>query len=245
MKVVGMIPVRLESSRLPGKALIDICGYPMIIHVLKRTLMAKSLDEVFVVTDNEKIKSVVESYGGSVLMTGTHHQTGSDRLAEAADSIEADYIVNIQGDEALVNPEHIDLVTEAVINSEDCPIGFLVTPFKKYNSPGDIKAVLNENNEVMYISRSDIPSNARTESPDMLKVYHIVPFRKDFLLQYSKWSKTKLELIEFNEYLRILEKGYKIKAVHVDSAAISVDTYSDLEFVREKMKTDSYFKMYF
>jgi 3-deoxy-manno-octulosonate cytidylyltransferase (CMP-KDO synthetase) len=108
MKVIGMIPVRLESSRLPEKALCDILGLPMVIHTLKRTQMAKTLDEVYVVTDSEVIKALVESHQGQVIMTSKVHQTGSDRLAEAAEHIEADIVVNIQGDEALVDPNHID-----------------------------------------------------------------------------------------------------------------------------------------
>jgi 3-deoxy-manno-octulosonate cytidylyltransferase (CMP-KDO synthetase) len=114
----------------------------------------------------------------------------------------------------------------------------LVNPFNKRNSSSDIKVVLNENNDVMYLSRADIPSDARVKNPTLLKAYHIVPFRKDFLLQYSKWEKSRLEQIEFNEYLRILEKGYTIKAVHVESDSVSVDTKEDLDYVIDKMKSD-------
>ena len=98
-KVVAIIPSRLESSRLPGKALLDICGLPMIVHVYKRCLLSDKLDEVYVATDNKKIKDVVESYGGRVVMTSSLHKTGTDRIAEAAKTIEADIIVNVQGDE--------------------------------------------------------------------------------------------------------------------------------------------------
>jgi len=123
-------------------------------------------------------------------------------------------------------------------------VAILVNPFNKRNSPSDIKVVLNEHDEIMYLSRADIPSDARVNNPQMLKAYHIVPFRKDFLLQYAKWEKTELEKIEFNEYLRILEKGYKIQAVRVESDAVSVDTEQDLEFVRGKMKMDKVSQLY-
>ena len=237
-KVVAIIPSRLESSRLPRKALVDILGMPMIVHVFKRCLFSKKLDEVYVATDSIEIKEVVESFGGKVIITSSKHQTGTDRIAEAAQTIEADIIVNVQGDEALVNPQYIDKVVSVLQESPQINVAILVNPFNKRNSPSDIKVVLNENNEIMYLSRADIPSDARVENPTLLKAYHIVPFRKDFLLQYSKWGKSKLEQIEFNEYLRILEKGYTIKAVHVDSDSISVDTAEDLDYVIDKMKSD-------
>ena len=241
---VAIIPARLESSRLPNKALADILGLPMIVHVFKRCSLAKSLDAVYVATDNNKIRKVVEQYGGEVIMTSSEHQTGTDRIAEAAQDIDADIVVNVQGDEALVNPEYIDKAVDSLVNSSGADVAILVNPFNKRNSPSDIKAVLNEHDEIMYLSRADIPSDARVNNPQMLKAYHIVPLRKDFLLKYAKWEKTELEQIEFNEYLRILEKGYKIQAVHVESDAVSVDTEQDLEFVRGKMKTDKVSQLY-
>jgi len=243
-KVVAIIPARMESSRLPDKPMVDILGLPMIVHVFKRCELAKYLDGVYVATDSLKIKNVVEKHGGNVIMTSKHHQTGTDRIAEAAKNINADIIVNVQGDEALVNPDHIDDAVCKILSSKDIQISLLVNPFSKRNSPSDIKVVLNEFDEIMYLSREDIPSNSREKNSSMLKAYHIVPFRKDFLMQYSKWKKTKLESIESNEYLRILEKGFKIHAVHVESNAISVDTYDDLLFVRNLMKTDKIVKKY-
>ena len=243
-RAVAIIPARLESSRLPDKALADILGLPMIVHVFKRCLLAKSLDAVYVATDSNKIRNIVEQHGGEVIMTSAEHQTGTDRIAEAARDINADIIVNVQGDEALVNPEYIDKAVDSLVNSSRADVAILVNPFNKRNSPSDIKAVLNEHDEIMYLSRSDIPSDARVNNPKMLKAYHIVPFRKNFLLKYAKWEKTELEQIEFNEYLRILEKGYKIQAVRVESDAVSVDTEQDLEFVRGKMKTDKVSQLY-
>ena len=243
MKIVGMIPVRMESTRLPNKAIKDICGLPMIIHTMKRTMMAKELDEVYVVTDSIEIKELVESHGGNIIMTASSHQTGSDRLAEAASKIEANIIVNVQGDEALVNPIHIDQSIQGLINS-DAQVSILLTKFSKKNSQGDIKAVVNLKNEIMYISRNDLPSDARVEVKEMLKAYHVVSFRKDFLIKYANLEQTPLEKIEYNEYLRILENGYKIQGVMVDSDSISVDTKDDLEYVIEIMKNDALYKKY-
>jgi 3-deoxy-manno-octulosonate cytidylyltransferase (CMP-KDO synthetase) len=243
-KVVAIIPARLESSRLPRKALADICGLPMILHVYQRCLLARKLDDVYVATDSIEIKDVIESHGGNVIMTSSEHQTGTDRIAEASKNIDADIIVNVQGDEALVNPIYIDKVVSALHGKSEINVAILVNYFHKRNSPSDIKTVLNENNEVMYFSRLDIPSSLEDLSRPLLKAYHIVSFRKDFLLQYSKWERSNLEKIEFNEYLRILEKGYKIKAIQVESSAISVDTIKDLEYVKKLMIRDRFFEKY-
>ena len=243
-KVIAILPVRLESTRLPRKALKDICGLPMIVHVFKRCLLSKKLDEVYVATDSFEIKEVVEKYGGKVIMTSSKHETGTDRIAEAALELDAEIIVNIQGDEALVNPKYIDRVTNELIENPDINVGILVNSFSKKDSPSDIKVVLNKNNDVMYLSRSDIPSGSRQNNPPMLKAYHIVPFRKKFLLEYAQMDRGSLEKIEFNEYVRILENGERIRAVYVESDAVSVDTIEDLQFVRELMPHDLWFQQY-
>lgn len=243
-RTVALLPARLQSSRLPGKPLADIHGIPMIVHVYKRCLLAKSLDEVHVATDSEEIREVVESHGGRVIMTSANHETGTDRIAEAARNLDADIVVNVQGDEALVNPEYIDRVVAALYDDPALEVAILVNPFSKRHSVSDIKAVLNEHGDVMYFSRADIPSDARTPNPPMLKAYHIVPFRKEFLLRYAAWDKGALERIEFNEYLRILEKGHRIHAVRVESDALSVDTPEDLDYVRSKILTDPHYPKY-
>jgi 3-deoxy-manno-octulosonate cytidylyltransferase (CMP-KDO synthetase) len=243
-KAIAILPARLESSRLPRKALKDICGLPMIVHVFKRCLLSKKLDEVYVATDSFEIKEVVEKYGGKVIMTSSKHETGTDRIAEAALELDAEIIVNIQGDEALVNPKYIDRVTNELIENPDINVGILVNSFSKKDSPSDIKVVLNKNNDVMYLSRSDIPSGSRQNNPPMLKAYHIVPFRKKFLLEYAQMNRGSLEKIEFNEYVRILENGERIRAVYVESDAVSVDTPEDLQSVREVMPHDLWFQQY-
>ncbi len=243
-KVVAILPSRIESSRLPRKALLDICGLPMIVHVFKRCLLAKKLDEVYVATDSNEIKEVVEKHGGKVIMTSCNHQTGTDRIAEASTGLNAEIIVNVQGDEALVKPEHIDKVVAEMHDNPDVNVGILVNPYSKRNTPSDIKTVLTQDNDVMYFSRADIPSDARVSEPPLLKAYHIIPFRKAFLLEYARWEIGELERIEFIEFMRILERGHKIRAVLVESDAVSVDTAEDLEFVRGKMLEDPLFPRY-
>lgn len=238
MIVVGMVPARLESTRLPEKALIDIQGMPMVIHTCKRAQLAKRLDDVYIVTDSEKIRNAAESYGIKVIMTGSHHQTGSDRLAEACQQVDCDIVVNIQGDEPLVNPEHIDAIVEPLLKDTSLQIAFGVTPYTKKNSFSDIKAVLDLGSNIMYCSRTDLPSDARTSVGVMLKMCFIVPFRKEFLLRFASWDPTPLETIEYNEYLRVLEHGVQMRAVEVEDAKISVDTPEDLEEVRRLMEED-------
>ena len=234
-----MIPARLQSSRLPGKALVDILGMPMVIHTCKRAQLSKTLDDVYLVTDSERIKKTAEYYNIKVIMTGSHHQTGSDRLAEACQYVECDIVVNIQGDEPLVNPEHIDAIVEPLLDDSSLNISIGVTPYTKKNSFSDIKAVLDLDGNIMYCSRTDLPSDARTPVNEMLKMCFIVPFRKDFLFQYASWEPTPLETIEYNEYLRVLEHGVKIRAVIVEDAKISVDTVEDLKEVQELIIYDA------
>jgi 3-deoxy-manno-octulosonate cytidylyltransferase (CMP-KDO synthetase) len=235
LKVVGMVPARLESSRLPRKALVDIGGMPMVIHTCLRAQLAKSLDAVYLVTDSAEIREVGESYGLKVIMTGKHHKTGSDRLAEAVASLDCEIIVNVQGDEPLVDPDHIDAIVHPLLQDKDLKIAVGVTPYTKKNSPSDIKAVLDLADNILYCSRTDLPSEARARVEKMLKMCFIVPFRKEFLLQYAAWPPTPLESIEYNEYLRVLEHSVKIRAVRIENAMISVDTQADLDEVRVLM----------
>lgn len=243
-RCVAFIPSRLESSRLPRKALADICGLPMVVHVYRRCLRAKSIDDVRVATDSPEIREAVERHGGKAVMTRSDHETGTDRIAEAARNFDCDIVVNVQGDEALLRPEHVDSAVAGLRGDPQAQAALLVNPYRKYKSSSDIKAVLDERDYVMYMSREDIPSGARTPEPPMLKCYHIVPFRKPFLLEFASWPKGALERIEYIEYMRILEKGRKIKAVRVESSAVSVDTPEDLEFVRKQMARDDLFLTY-
>jgi 3-deoxy-manno-octulosonate cytidylyltransferase (CMP-KDO synthetase) len=238
IRVVGMLPARLRSSRLPEKALVDIDGLPMFVHTCKRAQLAKSLDDVYLATDSVKIKEIAEAYNIKVIMTDSHHKTGSDRLAEACQGVDCEIVVNIQADEPLVRPEHIDSIVLPLLEDGNLQIAIGVTPYTKKGSDSDIKAVLDLENNIMYCSRNDLPSDVRTTVDMMLKMCFIVPFRKKFLIQFSSWPSTPLETIEYNEYLRVLEHGVKIRAVRIEGARISVDTPDDLEEVRRLMKSD-------
>jgi len=238
MRAVGIIAARLESTRLPRKALADIEGLPMVVHTCKRAQLSKMLDKVFLATDNQKIKEIGEFHGIDVIMTSTHHTNSSERLAEACEKIDCDIIVNIQGDEPLVYPEHIDRIIEPLLNDSEIKVSIGITQFNKESSPADIKAVLDLNDDILYCSRNDIPEYYSGDFEGMWKLCFIVPFRKKLLRKYLVWDPTPLELIEDNHFLRILEHGIKMKAVKIDNAKISVDTKKDLEKIRRLMKKD-------
>jgi 3-deoxy-manno-octulosonate cytidylyltransferase (CMP-KDO synthetase) len=238
IRVIGMLPARLHSSRLPEKALVDIEGLPMFVHTCKRAQLAESLDDVYLATDSEKIKEIAETYNIKVIMTGTHHKTGSDRLAEACQGVDCEIVVNVQADEPLVKPEHIDAIVKPLLEDRELQISVGVTPYKNKENDSDIKAVLDLEDNIMYCSRNDLPSDVRTTVDVMLKMCFIVPFRKKFLIQFASWPSTPLENIEYNEYLRVLEHGVKLRGVIIEDAKISVDTPDDLEGVRRLMKSD-------
>lgn len=242
-KVVGVIPSRLESTRLPRKALADICGMSMIIHVMKRAKMSEVLDELYVATDSKEIYDEVVKNGGNAIMTSKSHDNGTSRLTEVAKKIDGDIYVLINGDEALLNPDHIKSAVVGLINS-DAPVSLLMNKYKKESSPNDFKVVVNNNKKIMYISRSDIPSNSRSNIEFLLKAYHIMAFKKEFLEKYAQLEQTPLDKAEYHELLRVLENGYSIQGVLVDSSAISVDTEEGLEYVRSIMPKDPIFRKY-
>lgn len=238
MKAIGIIPARMKSSRFPGKPLVDILGMPMVIHVLKRAQLSKNLSEVFVATDSSEIFDCVLSYGGKAIMTSTAHQTGTDRIAEASDKLTCDVVVNIQVDEPLVKPEDIDKLVECMRADPAVNFATLVCKTPQFCKITECKVVMDCNKDIIYMSRSDIPSNARSRIQYLHKLYCVVAFRKDWLKKFSCWPQTGLEQIEYIEYLRILENGYRMRAIVVDGYTDSVDTLEDLQIVLDLMEKD-------
>lgn len=246
MKIIGIIPARMESTRLPNKAVIDICGTPMIVHTFKRACFSSRLDQVYVATNSSKISELIRQSGGDVIMTSGNPKNGTERVAEATKSLnldDNDIIVNIQGDEPLVKPDHIDKIIREFVYKNMDTTAFGITKYTKVNNTSDIKAVIDKYNRILYCSRSDIPNQSRSQS-FMWKMCFIVPFRKKFLDIYISLDETPLELTEYNEYLRIIEHGYPMYAVEIHNAAISVDTPSDLEEVRKLMISDNLRSLY-
>ena len=152
-QAVAIIPSRLQSSRINKKALVDICGMPMIIHVMKRVQMSDSVLDTYVATDSQQIADVVTKHGGKAILTSKEHKNGTERVCEAIKDIDADTFVICMGDEALLNPDHIQTSIDAFYQSNSASGSILLTEFTKENSPSDFKVVVNHKNEVMYISR--------------------------------------------------------------------------------------------
>ncbi len=250
-KIIGIIPVRYESSRFPGKPLVDIGGKSMIERVYERSCQASMLSAVLVATDDVRIFKIVESFGGEVVMTPKAILSGTDRVAFVAEGQDADIVVNIQGDEPFIEPQEIDSVAQILLNDENAVMGTLVkriTRIEELTSPNTAKVVVDQNGFALYFSRSPIP-NYR-DSKDLSKwiqnhVYYkhvgIYSYRKSFLMDYSRWDPTPLEMVEKLEQLRALEQGYKIKVAETSAEPVCVDTPQDLERVRQIMMKASIF----
>ncbi len=237
-KCVGIIPARLAATRLPNKPLLDICGKPMIQWVYEHAKEAALLDDVMVATPDEAIVQAVEAFGGKAVMTSPAHRSGTDRLAEVARGLDADVIVNIQGDEPLLDPAAVDLLTRTMIESPDVPMGSLMSVLSEEheeNDPAVVKVVTDSEGFALYFSRARIPFPRDPEAVRPRKHIGIYAYRRDFLIAYSGMLPTPLEQAESLEQLRALENGHKIRMVDTDFSPTSVDTAEDLERVREKM----------
>jgi len=237
MRVVGIIPSRYGSSRFEGKALADLAGKPLVQHVYERASQASVLDELLVATDDDRIFKAVTSFGGKALMTSPHHATGTDRLAEVAGSLEADVIVNIQGDEPLIEPKAIEEATRPLLADPSIPMSTLmadVATEEELMDPNLVKVVVDCDGFAMYFSRSPIPYPRAGTFNESRYHHHIglYVYRREFLLTFSKLPRTPLEKQERLEQLRVLEHGYRIRVVPTKYRSISVDTPEDLEKVR-------------
>lgn len=231
MHIVGIIPARYQSSRLPGKPLKDICGKPMIWWVFQQAKKNARLDEVYVATDDKRIMDVCQSYDIPCIMTDVNHKNGSERLSEVAQHIEADIYVTIQGDEPLVEPETMDVVIDIMLSDENIPCATLKTPF---HNPVDVvngttpKVVCDINDDILLFSRAPIPYPKGALDYIYYKPIGIYAFRRPVLLTYGQLPMGRIERIEEIELLRLVENGYKIRVGIVDSETIAVDTEKDL-----------------
>lgn len=234
MKITGIIPSRYGSTRFPGKPLADIGGKTMIRRVYEQASQAKSLTDLIVATDDERIFKEVESFGGKVVMTSDNHKNGTERCAEVAKNIAADVIINIQGDEPFIEPVQIDLLAEC-FNEPDTQIATLIRKIDwddELRNPSRIKVVLNKKSEAMYFSRSIIPNPISKQHFDELEFYlhiGIYGFRKEVLMDLVNLPPTPLEGTESLEQLRWLENCYRIKCKETSHISVSIDTPQDLE----------------
>lgn len=253
MKISAIIPARYASTRFEGKALADILGKPMVQRVYERAAKAGLVSEVIVATDDERIAAAVRAFGGRVEMTSTGHETGTDRLAEVAARLDSDIIVNVQGDEPLIEPAMIDEAIKPLIEDESVRMGTLKSRIKNLHdflSPNVVKVVTDGEGFALYFSRSPLP-NFRDKWDDLkdekfvagkllcYKHVGLYVYRREFLLQFARMSPTYLELAEKLEQLRVLEYGFRIKVVETGYESIGVDTPADLEKVVERLTAGS------
>jgi 3-deoxy-manno-octulosonate cytidylyltransferase (CMP-KDO synthetase) len=244
--VVAIIPARYASQRLPAKPLADICGKPMIQHVYERTSKALTIDKTFVATDDERIASAVRAFGGNCVMTPATLQTGTDRIAHAAKSLpDADIVVNVQGDEPLIEPSMIDEAVKPLLHDDSISAGTLVRRIDNVDelvNPGIVKVAIDGNGNALYFSRSSIPFGRDIEQRTWLEHHsyykHIglYVFRSEFLDTFTAMGQTPLEKAEKLEQLRILENGYNIRCTVTSFDSIPVDTENDLARVRRIME---------
>ena len=239
MKILCVIPARYASTRLPGKPLADIVGKPMIQHVYERSAQATIPQQVVVATDDEKVFQAVQQFGGKVVMTSSEHQTGTDRLAEVASKYaEVDVIINVQGDEPLIDPKLIDELAQEFLNDTALQMASVMSIMdtEDYQNPNAVKVVTDINNNALYFSRSLLPYPRVAGKANVYKHIGIYAYKKDFLLKFAKLEPTPLEQSESLEQLRALENGYKIKMIKTKAKFIGVDSIEDLQTVNELLR---------
>jgi len=238
MKTIGVIPARWASTRFEGKVLAAIGGKPMIQHVWERSSKSELLDDLVIACDDERVRKAAEQFGAKAVLTSKDHPSGTDRIAEAAESLDGDIIVNIQGDEPLIRHEVIDALIKALTDAPSCSMGTVIKvlePGKELKDPNVVKVVVDGEMNALYFSRSVIPHDRDGDSEVVYyKHLGLYAYRRDFLLGYKNLPKSNLEKAEHLEQLRALEFGYKIKTVVTDIDTIGVDTPADLKLV-EKM----------
>jgi len=256
---VAIVPARLASTRLPGKALIEIAGKPMVCWVAERARAARNVDRVIVATDSQQIVDAVHSRDMEAVLTAAHHASGTDRVAEVAAMIpEAEIVVNVQGDEPLISPQTIERAVDAMAANNRAGIVTTWEPVESYDdliNPDLVKVVLDEDDNAVYFSRSPVPyprdavkrhgslEAALEREPEILKLFRkhtgLYVYRRDVLLEFTKWPQSQLEKIEALEQLRALAHGVKIKVVEACTASTGVDTVDDLERVRALIESSN------
>ena len=236
MKTLCVIPARYASTRLPAKPLRLIAGKPMIVRVLERVQKADKIDEALVATDDERIFEAVAASGGAAMMTAKEHPTGTDRLAEVADKKpEFSLIINVQGDEPLIEPSLIDELValfEADNSLQMATVKTQIEDAVEATNPNNVKVVTDKDGFALYFSRSLIPY-LRKAGENIYKHIGIYAYRREFLLKFAKMEPTPLECSESLEQLRALENGYKIKVIETKHHFVGVDTEEDLAQVNE------------
>ena len=237
-KAVGIIPARWGSTRFPGKPLHPIAGKPLLRHVWERCRRARKLDSVIIATDDMRIANAAFDWGAEVALTSRHHRSGTDRIAEVVQKAkEFAYVINIQGDEPLVDPRLIDRFVETLKSDNKIDIVTAAHPFENVqdaNSPHQVKVVVDLNGDALYFSRSPIPFSKAKEAT-LLRHQGIYGFRRSALLQFVKWKPSPLEQAESLEQLRALENGVRVHVLVTKQGSPGVDTPQDAKALEQKL----------
>jgi 3-deoxy-manno-octulosonate cytidylyltransferase (CMP-KDO synthetase) len=235
LRILGVIPARYASSRFPGKALVEISGKTMLEHVWERASQARYLTGLVIATDDERIRAAAEGFKARVVMTRADHASGTDRVAEAASASNAQVVVNIQGDEPLIDPAAIDAAVLGMLEAEDVPMGTLkkrIERAEEIHNPNVVKVVTDSAGDAIYFSRSAIPFAREAGDPvSYFKHIGLYVYQRDFLLAYPELKVGPLERAERLEQLRAIESGYKIRVVETEYESLGVDTPEDWKHV--------------
>jgi len=235
LRILGVIPARYASSRFPGKALVPIAGKSMLEHVWERASAARYLTEIVIATDDERIREAAVKFGARVKMTRADHASGTDRAAEVASASTAQLVVNIQGDEPLIDPAAIDAAILGMLDDEDAVMGTLkkrIERVEEIANPNVVKVVTDARGNAIYFSRSPIPFVRDSgESVVCFKHIGLYVYQRDFLLRYPDLPAGPLEKAERLEQLRALENGHRIRVVETEYESLGVDTPEDWERV--------------
>jgi 3-deoxy-manno-octulosonate cytidylyltransferase (CMP-KDO synthetase) len=241
-RVAAVIPVRMGSSRFPGKPLAALHGLPIVEHVFRRAQRCTRLDAVYIATCDYEIRDVAEGFGATVIMTSPMHQRATDRVAEAAEHFDSDVIVMIQGDEPMITPEMVATSLSPLLS--DPSIGCVnlahrITSQRELLDPNTIKVVADLNDNALYFSRSPIPKINVEESPaKAFKQVCLIPFTRECLLEFARLPPTPLEVAESIDMLRLLEHGRRVRLVETQVTTHAVDTPADLQLVETLMNED-------
>ncbi|MDR2352481.1 MAG: 3-deoxy-manno-octulosonate cytidylyltransferase [Deltaproteobacteria bacterium] len=243
-QIFALIPARFHSTRFPGKPLAMIAGKPMIQHVYERALLIPDIANVYVATDSSEIFDRVLEFGGKCIMTSTRHASGSDRISEAAHTLgisDDDIVVNVQGDQPVLNPRHPWVLANTLLNSQEFVVSTLVIPISspaEINDPNLVKVVFGERGQALYFSRAPIPY-PRDGQGSYFKHIGIYAFRASFLYKFVTLPRGNLESLENLEQLRILEHGYSLKVLVGSGVSAEVDVPSDIQKAEEALKLDN------
>jgi len=239
---VVIIPARYGSKRIAGKMLLNRTGKPLIQHVYEAAQTARKPSKVIIATDDERILAAANAFGAECVMTRGDHSSGSDRVAEAAESVDCDIVLNLQGDEPMMEGQVIDQVIGALEEDATAQVSTAAVPFstsEEVSSPNAVKVVTDSRDHALYFSRSPIPFIRDGDvEPAQVALLHlgIYAYRKDFLLRFTSMPSTPLERLEKLEQLRILENGYRIKVVRTRSNSFGIDTMEDYERFERQLR---------